>query len=189
MLLLAAFAAAPQAEATTYYACVTKSGVAHIYTKKPKCRRSQSKLSWNNVGPAGINGRNGTNGVNGANGANGTTGFTSVLPTGQTEVGTWAGVSSGNYYDPISFNIPLASKPQLTIIGLKGAPTTECPGSPAKPEATSGNLCIYTGQLVGDTEFAFDPIVEGGAAGADVFGVIFGLSGTGYGYGTWAVTG
>jgi len=42
---------------------------------------------------------------------------------------------------------------------------------------------------VGVTEFAFDPIVEGGAVGADVFGVVFGLSGSGYGYGTWAVTG
>ena len=37
----------------------------------------------------------------------------------------------------------------------------------------------------------FDPIVEGGEPGADVFGVILFLSGSAgnYGYGTWAATG
>jgi len=72
--LLAALATASQAGAATYYACVKKNGSARIYSKKPKCRRGESKLSWNNVGPAGRNGLNGANGANGKNGANGTNG-------------------------------------------------------------------------------------------------------------------
>jgi len=118
--LFAALATASQAGAATYYACVKKNGSAHVYAKKPKCKRGESKLSWNNVGPAGRNGVNGVNGVNGkngnngVNGANGATGFTSVLPTGATEVGTWAGQTTASSYIPISFNIPLASKPETT---------------------------------------------------------------------------
>jgi hypothetical protein len=72
--LLAMLAMAPQAGATTYYACVKKNGAAHIYTKKPKCRRGESKLSWNSRGPAGRNGKNGANGANGKNGASGANG-------------------------------------------------------------------------------------------------------------------
>src|SRR5437899_2370455 len=75
----------PQAQATTYYACVKKGGSAHIFTKKPKCKRGESKLSWNNVGPKGINGTNGLNGTNGTNGAKGEAGapggFFGVLPS------------------------------------------------------------------------------------------------------------
>jgi hypothetical protein len=197
-LLFAVLISAQAASAGTFYACVKKNGTARVFTKKPKCKKGESKLSWNTQGPAGktgengTNGINGTNGLNGSNGTNGTTGFTNTLPTGKTEVGTWgAFMAESLAYIPISFNIPLASKPESTIIGLKGAPTTECPGSPAKPQATSGLLCIYTAQLVGATLFQFDPIVEGGGVGADVFGVILGMSGAkgNYGYGTWAVTG
>jgi hypothetical protein len=72
--LLATLAVASQATAATYYACVKKSGAAHIFTKKPKCRKGERKLSWNTVGPPGMNGANGANGLNGANGKNGTNG-------------------------------------------------------------------------------------------------------------------
>jgi hypothetical protein len=83
--LLVALAVASQATAATYYACVKKNGSAHIYTKKPKCKKGESKLSWNNVGPAGrngtngANGKNGTNGTNGANGTNGTNALVTPL--------------------------------------------------------------------------------------------------------------
>jgi hypothetical protein len=74
-LLLAVFAAAPQAEASTLYACVkSKSGTARVFTKKPKCKKGESKISWNTAGPAGKNGSNGTNGTNGATGATGANG-------------------------------------------------------------------------------------------------------------------
>lgn len=72
--LFAALAMASQAGAATYYACVKKNGSAHIFAKKPKCKKGESKLSWNNAGPAGKNGANGANGLSGANGKEGAQG-------------------------------------------------------------------------------------------------------------------
>ena len=69
MLLIAS-----QASAGTLYACVKKGGSAHIFSKKPKCKRGESKLSWNTVGPAGRNGSPGAGGKEGAAGKNGTNG-------------------------------------------------------------------------------------------------------------------
>jgi hypothetical protein len=82
-LLLAAFAAAPQAEASTLYACVKKGGTVKVYTKAPKCKKHETKISWNSVGPAGKNGTNGANGTNGTNGANGAVaGYSAVQSKG-----------------------------------------------------------------------------------------------------------
>ncbi len=84
-LIVAALAAVPAAQASTLYACVSKSGTAHVYTKKPKkCKSKKEKLvSWNTVGPAGKNGANGTNGANGKDGANGAVaGYSATQPKG-----------------------------------------------------------------------------------------------------------
>lgn len=71
-LLLAAFAVAPAADASTLYACVkTKSGSARVFTKKPKCKKGETKISWNTAGIGGAKGISGVNGVNGTNGTNG----------------------------------------------------------------------------------------------------------------------
>jgi hypothetical protein len=72
-LLVAAFATVPAAQASTLYACVSKTGSPHLYTKKPKkCKSKKEKLvSWNTAGPAGSNGTGGANGANGTNGAAG----------------------------------------------------------------------------------------------------------------------
>jgi hypothetical protein len=72
--LLLGMLAASQAQASTLYACVKKNGSAHLYSKKPKCKKGESKLNWNNVGPAGKNGANGAAGAGGANGAGGAAG-------------------------------------------------------------------------------------------------------------------
>jgi hypothetical protein len=108
-LIVAVFAAVPAAQASTLYACVKKSGSAHIYTKKPKCKKGESKLSWGTVGPAGSNGTNGANGANGTNGNNGANGATPGLfdfndgPTafeaigGEQTVATLPNVPAGNY--------------------------------------------------------------------------------------------
>jgi hypothetical protein len=74
-LLLAALVTASQAGATTLYACVKKDGSAHIFTKKPKCKKHETKLSWSTEGPAGKNGANGLSGVNGVNGKEGPQGL------------------------------------------------------------------------------------------------------------------
>src|ERR1700741_4565074 len=99
--LFAALATTSQAGAARYYACVKRNGSAHVYTKKPRCRRGDRLLSWNSSGPAGRNGRDGTNGENGTNGRNGVDGdagapggFFGVLPSGEMMTGTYA--SQGN---------------------------------------------------------------------------------------------
>jgi hypothetical protein len=77
--LAGALAAAPQAAASPLYACVKKGGDAHVFTKKPKCKKGEAKVSWNSVGPAGKNGANGSNGTNGTNGSNGSNGETGPI--------------------------------------------------------------------------------------------------------------
>jgi hypothetical protein len=65
-LLLSALSLAAQANASTIYACVKKkTGAARIVNQKLKCKKGESKLSWNTEGPAGKNGSNGANGSNG----------------------------------------------------------------------------------------------------------------------------
>jgi hypothetical protein len=145
-------------------------------------------------GVNGSNGVNGGNGANGANGSNGATGFTSTLPSGKTELGTWAAdvlIEESVYYVPISFNIPLREPPEFTIVPKKSSSAPECPGTVGNPQAASGHLCIYVGELLGGTLFVFDPSQEGG--GVNTYGTVLGVkSGAGsaaLAYGTWAVTG
>ncbi|HEY2633021.1 MAG TPA: hypothetical protein VGI26_11665 [Solirubrobacteraceae bacterium] len=72
LLLVAAFAATSSASAATIYACQKKkSGTIHLVTKKAKCKKGETKISWNTIGPAGKNGTNGANGANGKDGAPG----------------------------------------------------------------------------------------------------------------------
>jgi hypothetical protein len=103
-LLLAAFAAAPQAEASTIYACVKKkSGTARFVTKKTKCKKGETKVSWNTEGLAGKNGANGTNGATGKEGTAGKEGSpgknglngTAVAYAEVNSTGTLGGNSKG----------------------------------------------------------------------------------------------
>jgi hypothetical protein len=73
-LLLTALAAASQADAQTLYACVNKGGAAHLFTHKPKCKKHETKLSWNVTGPAGKEGAAGKEGTDGKEGAAGKNG-------------------------------------------------------------------------------------------------------------------
>lgn len=89
-LLLGAFAAAPQANAATIYACVKKkTGLGRYVSKKTKCKKGETKLSWNSQGIAG---KNGTNGINGANGKEGSAGKEG--PAGQPQKATAFNVSA-----------------------------------------------------------------------------------------------
>ncbi len=161
VLLLAVLAAAPQAGAATYYACAKKNGSARIYTKKPKCRRGESKLSWNSPGPAGKNGKNGSNGASGKNGTNGPNGakgengapggFFGVLPSGKTMSGTYAaqGATGQQYRVSVSFLLSLPTAPnasQIHYIKVGEAIPSGCTGGTvAAPAAAPGNLCIFEG--------------------------------------------
>jgi hypothetical protein len=157
-----------------------------------------------NRGPRGLRGLRGVRGAagsagkagtTGATGATGATGFTSTLPSGKTEVGTWAGVvgtGDSPFYAPVSFNIPLAAKPTVNFIAPGGASTTACPGSVTAPAAASGNLCVYEAHVdTGITLAANDPNHDPFGSGADTFGTVVSLTtaGTGSAFGTWAVTG
>jgi collagen type VII alpha len=147
-----------------------------------------------NRGYRGYRGYAGAVGLTGATGLPGASGFTSTLPTGKTELGTWAGnvgsSASSPYYVPVGFDIPLAAKPVTSFVAVGGASTAACPGSVAKPQAASGNVCIYEAHLSGVSIGALDPNASGGSTGSDVYGTLISLTGSsGFGYGTWAVTG
>jgi hypothetical protein len=164
--LFAALATASQAGAATYYACVKKNGSAHVYTKKPRCRRGEKRLSWNSIGPAGRNGRNGTNGKNGTNGANGATGakgetgapggFFGVLPAGKMMSGTYAAegdVAGQQYRTAVSFLLSLPAAPtgeHIHYIEVGEAVPPGCGGTVAAPVALPGNLCIFEGVSIGN---------------------------------------
>jgi len=200
---VAALGAAPSAEAATYYACVSKkSGAIRMVGRRSKCRKGERKISLNSEGVAGkngLNGKNGANGRNGKNGKNGTaglTGFTSTLPSGRSEVGTWgASVAAKSIaYSSISFNIPLGAVPASTIVGTGKPSTPACPGTVANPQAAPGNLCVYAAR---ETHIGglglLDPNQEAGGPGADRFGALVSIQGgpaeSGTAWGTWAVTG
>ncbi len=67
-LLFGVPAMAPPTHAATLYACVKKNGNAHIYTKKPRCRKGEKRLSWGTSGPAGRDGAQGSRGEAGSSG-------------------------------------------------------------------------------------------------------------------------
>ncbi|HLW93799.1 MAG TPA: hypothetical protein VKS25_00325 [Solirubrobacteraceae bacterium] len=144
------------------------------------------------TGPAGKTGKTGATGTTGVSGA---TGFTATLPSGKTEIGTWAGdvgTSDSPYYAAVSFDIPLAAKPTVNFVAPGGSSTTACPGSVAAPAAASGNLCVYEAHVeAGITLAANDPNHDPFNTNADTFGTVISLttSTTGAAYGTWAVTG
>lgn len=72
VLLMTAFAATAEANATVIYACIAKtSGAARIVSKTAKCKKGESKLSWNAQGPAGATGETGTTGATGKEGSAG----------------------------------------------------------------------------------------------------------------------
>ncbi len=125
-------------------------------------------------GPQGPQGPTGAEGAAGKNGTNGTTGFTKTLPSKETETGDWelAGDAPGAFVDfasAVSFNIPLTAAPVAHYLRETGnepffnqATKKEeereqpaCPGSASAPEATPGNLCVYTAS---ETNTATNPV-------------------------------
>ena len=90
-LLFGLLAMAPSTGAATLYACVKKSGDAHIYKKKPKCRKGQTRISWGSSGPSGPAGQRRTRwegraGLRGEAGAGG--------EAGPPPTTLWAGISN-----------------------------------------------------------------------------------------------
>lgn len=108
--------AAPQpADAQTLYACVKKNGTARIYVKKPKCKKRETKLSWNTEGIPGLNGKNGVPGSQGPKGAEGPSGALAkpLVPTA-------AGLQNG-WTEAGSFGTPSFAKDPSGFVHLTGA--------------------------------------------------------------------
>ena len=59
----------------------------------------------------------------------------SSSPTGPTTAG-----------ESVSFAYPLPSGPRVHVMPSTAAPTADCPGSVAQPEAAAGQLCLYLQQ-------------------------------------------
>lgn len=112
------------------------------------------------AGPTGPAGPKGETGATGAKGEPWPVGGT--LPKNATETGVWAEPQGVEYatheaefiYVPISFTIQLATELQASKVHFiePGATTlpTGCKGSVAKPEAESGNLCVFALSDEGD---------------------------------------
>lgn len=180
------------------------------------------------TGPTGATGAAGAPGAKGATGAIGATGspwtLGGTLPPNATETGAWTlpivaegGVPGGveTFNVPMSFAIPLAAELDAEHVHVineagkevffEGEPkevtSTECLGTVADPEATSGNLCVYVGSLSegaspGGAFAAFKyllPIQKASAPepGASTAGAVLRLHvvAKSTGYGTYAVTG
>jgi Collagen triple helix repeat (20 copies) len=153
-------------------------------------------------GAPGSKGETGVKGETGAKGTNGTTGFTETLPSGKTEHGVWSIRQAGSSATPIvqaaiSFPIPLATELEAAQVHYikpgEAAPPGCLAGTVAKPEAESGNLCVYA-----KTEFNLgNPIienVESGEGGAGKSGAIIELQAATatellFARGDWALTG
>ncbi len=128
-----------------------------------------------------------------------------TLPAGASETGTWSAFTAGEVpgvghaaFGSISFAIPLAAplstfaeecgepgKPacQVHYLTVSAAKTAECPGTATKPEATAGNLCVYTGEEHGTTF-----LEEVGSSTGGIQLEFGGTSNGSYAYGSWAVT-
>lgn len=151
LLLLIALLGATHANAAVIHACVKKkNGAVRIVSAKAKCKKNETKVSWNQEGLPGKNGSNGSNGTNGANGTNGTNGrdLTShtPLPSGQSESGFYAAAggdsTTGYAAQGISFSQPLSASiaENHVIYNTTGVTSPHCSGF---GHADPGYVCLY----------------------------------------------
>ncbi len=142
------------------------------------------------TGAPGAKGETGTAGTNGATGSPWTAGGT--LPTGKTEMGTWAltvppanPTLAGTFpIAAISFVIPLESAPSAHLLAPEAPSTAECPGTAEEPKAAEGQVCIYElaqldARSISPNSRAYGVVLVG-EPGIDAPG--------GVAFGSWAVT-
>jgi hypothetical protein len=152
------------------------------------------------TGPAGAAGPQGPQGPQGVAGA---TGFTKTLPSKATETGAWVAESGASAIVrfAISFPIPLdtpIADPHTHFVTKKEVEESkipaECGGTPAEPEASPGNLCVFEGSSGGGLSGAAGYVLAPGLSsveGAGTTGAIViheGEAANEIYTGTWAVT-
>lgn len=91
---------------------------------------------------------------------------------------------------PLSFGATLAAPPAVNLLGVGDAPTTNCPGTVADPEALPGQLCIY---LSARQNVSLISVLDlNGSEGADRSGasllIVSSMTDPAILYGRWAVT-
>ena len=144
------------------------------------------------TGAQGVQGKEGKQGEPGEPGPEGTTGFTSKLPSGETETGTWAAVAQGvteaNLQSPISFAIPLkqaiegahfyvvpldCTNPEEVPAANQASCETQkkrseqaCAGTVEIPKAAPGDLCVYQSSIHEPENTAIFEIAQAGFPGA-----------------------
>jgi hypothetical protein len=118
------------AGATTYYACVNKSGSARISKKRLRCRKGESRISWRSTGSPGrnglnglsgaagrdgVNGKDGANGRDGSNGTNGVDGINGVNGTNGKDGanGAVAGFATAPMNEGVAFTTASEASPQI----------------------------------------------------------------------------
>ncbi len=86
----------------TLKACANKTSGVMRYIAKGSCKKTETSLSWNQMGPQGLPGATGTNGTNGEIGAKGDTGTAGargqnfhVIDANGRDLGQLLGVYSG----------------------------------------------------------------------------------------------
>jgi hypothetical protein len=119
-----------------------------------------------------------------------------VLPSGQTEVGTYGGTFDNGQFIalPITFNLPVEPAPDPIFV--EGASATGCPGLVnGVPTADPGKLCVYKGAEFGGLEEG-EPVFlkpntnsfeEGALPSGAILGGLCGATSCAW-WGTWAVT-
>jgi hypothetical protein len=162
-------------------------------------------------GALGLSGKEGKEGLLGKQGELGKSGelgkegspwtAKGTLPVGSSEHGVW--LIPGQFAKPgstvkatVSFPIPLASKLEVAQVHYIGPAETAPPGclsgTVAKPEAESGNLCVYSSFLLKLVDPSLES-VEDGSGGAGASGAMLNLVVTdteeAEARGDWVVTG
>lgn len=103
----------------TLKACADKRTGAMRYIAKGKCKKTETPLSWSQIGPQGLPGTPGASGTAGAKGETGMSGpnFFAVDATGKT-LGQILGAYSGTYTILIGEKIWNASKTRYSLGGF-----------------------------------------------------------------------
>ena len=106
----------------TIKVCANKTTGAMRYLSKGSCKKSEKALTWNQMGPQGLNGENGADGAKGETGPKGETGATPDIATfaKKTEV------ISKNFTSATIPNTPIPSDNNVLVPG----PSTEIISAP-----------------------------------------------------------
>jgi hypothetical protein len=137
----ASLAAAPTAGASTIYVCVKKkSGVMRLVDRKAKCKRGESKLTWNQSGPAGPAGKTGATGATGTTGSGGSAGLNGAVAGFSASEPNEINIA-GSTVTILSKSLPAGSYIISADVGLKlfGEETTKKPGADIECFLTDGS--------------------------------------------------